>query len=215
MAIKRILKINYSWTELFNFLNSFNCHRLELLRTAPLPILKTHNNHHILRWYEWGLLVFCKQKLFQLAAIVTLKGMRYTICKMTAKRAAANSMEINAYIEARSLLGLKPVEIHCDVCDIYGGGQMSHRSVCRWEAKFKAGQQDLKDSARSGRPPTTTATKSNIKKITDLLNQNARYTVRALARLANFSLARVHGILRKHLKLRKINARWRPLLLTD
>ena len=30
-------EINNSWTELFNFQNSFNCHCLELLRTAPLP----------------------------------------------------------------------------------------------------------------------------------------------------------------------------------
>ena len=29
-------------------------------------------NHHILRWCEWGLLVFCKQTPFQLAAIGTL-----------------------------------------------------------------------------------------------------------------------------------------------
>ena len=57
-----MLKINNSWTELFNFQTSFNCHLLELLRTAPLPIHKvSHNNHHILRWYEWGLLVICKQ----------------------------------------------------------------------------------------------------------------------------------------------------------
>ena len=40
MANKRILKINNSWTELFNFQNSFYCHKLELLRTAPLPIHK-------------------------------------------------------------------------------------------------------------------------------------------------------------------------------
>ena len=40
MAIKKKLKINNSWTELFNFQTSFNCHRLELLRTAPLPIYK-------------------------------------------------------------------------------------------------------------------------------------------------------------------------------
>ena len=39
-AIKRILKINSSWTELFNFQNSFNCHGLELLRTAPFTIHK-------------------------------------------------------------------------------------------------------------------------------------------------------------------------------
>ena len=37
---KRILKIDNSWPELFNFQNSFNC--------------------HILRRYEWDLLVFCK-----------------------------------------------------------------------------------------------------------------------------------------------------------
>ena len=40
MAIKTILKINNSWTELFDFQNSFNRHWLELLRTAPLPIHK-------------------------------------------------------------------------------------------------------------------------------------------------------------------------------
>ena len=44
--VQGIQKINNSWTELFNFQNSFNCH---------------HNNCHILRWREWELLVFCKQ----------------------------------------------------------------------------------------------------------------------------------------------------------
>ena len=44
---------------------------MELLRTAPLPI---HNNYYILRWYEWDLLVFCKQTPFYLGAIGTLKG---------------------------------------------------------------------------------------------------------------------------------------------
>ena len=33
--------------------------------------------------------------------------------------------------------------------------------------------------------------------------------------MTNFSLARVHGILKKQLKVRKINARWIPYLLTD
>ena len=38
MVIKRILKINSSWPELLNFQNSFNCHWLDFLRTAPLSI---------------------------------------------------------------------------------------------------------------------------------------------------------------------------------
>ena len=97
---------------------------------------------------------------------------------MTGKR-AENSMKIRAYIKARSLLGLKQVGIHREVCDIYGKGHMSHRSVGRWVAKYKAGHRDFKDAARSGRPPTS-ITKSNIKKITDLLNEDVRYIVRDL-----------------------------------
>ena len=47
---------------------------------------------------------------------------------MTGKR-AKKAMEIRAYIKARSLLGLKPVEIHREVYDIYRQGQISHRSI--------------------------------------------------------------------------------------
>lgn len=43
-----------------------------------------------------------------------------------------------------------------------------------------------------------------------------KYTMRILARITNLLLARVHGILKKkNLKLRRINARWIPHLLSD
>ena len=63
---------------------------------------------------------------------------------MTGKR-AKNSMKIRTYTQARSLLGVKPVDIHRDVCDIYGDGQMSHWSVCRWVTKFKVGVMQRND----------------------------------------------------------------------
>lgn len=44
--------------------------------------------------------------------------------------------QIRAYIEGRSLLDIYPVDIHREVCDIYGNGQMSRRSGCRWVNKF-------------------------------------------------------------------------------
>ena len=81
-------------------------------------------------------------------------------------------------------------------------------------AKFIAGQQQLKDAARLGRPATTT-TKGDIEKKRNIIKTDARFTVRQLARRTNLSLARVHEILKKHLKVRKINARWIPHLLTD
>ena len=73
---------------------------------------------------------------------------------MTGKK-VENSMKIRVYIKARSLLCFKPVDIHREVCDIYGEGQMSNRCVCRWVSKLMAGEKDLTDAARSGRPRTT------------------------------------------------------------
>ena len=70
---------------------------------------------------------------------------------MTGKR-AENVHKIRAYIKGKSLLSIKSVDIHNEVCDINGEDQMSHRTVCRWIAKFCAGQQQLKDAARPGRP---------------------------------------------------------------
>ena len=81
---------------------------------------------------------------------------------MTGKR-AENVLEIRAYIKGRSLLSIKAVDIHREMCDIYGEGQMSHRTDCWWVAKCSAGQQQLKDVARPGNPATTT-TKGNREK---------------------------------------------------
>ena len=122
---------------------------------------------------------------------------------MTGKR-AENVLEIRAYIKGtcRSLLGIKAADINRDVCDIYGEGQMSQTTVCRWVAKFSAWQQQLKYAASPGRPVTTT-TKGNIEKNPkSILKTDARFTVRQLARITNLSLARVHAIFKKHLKVR-------------
>ena len=73
---------------------------------------------------------------------------------------------------------------------------MSHRTVCRWVAKLRAGQQQLKDAARQCRPATTTS-KGNIEKIRHILKTDARFTVRQMAQMTNLSLARVHAILKK------------------
>ena len=122
---------------------------------------------------------------------------------------AENVLEIRAYIKGRSLLGIKAEDIHREVCDIYGEGQMSHRIVCMWVAKFSTGQQQLNDAARPGRSATTT-TKGYIEKNRNILKTDTRLTVSQLARMTNLSLARDHAILKKHLKVRKINARWIP-----
>ena len=85
--------------------------------------------------------------------------------QMTGKR-AENVLKIMAFIRGRSLtlLRLKSKDIHQEVCDIYGDGQMSFSTICRWVAKFQSGQQRLKDAARPDRP-VTSKTPKNVEKI--------------------------------------------------
>ena len=49
----------------------------------------------------------------------------------------------------------------------------------------------------------------------EIIEGDARYTVRDIARKVGISLSTVHLILKKHLKTRKISARLVPHLLTD
>ena len=52
-------------------------------------------------------------------------------------------------------------------------------------------------------------------KIKEIIEGDARFTVRDIARTVGISLSMVHLILKKHLKVRKTFARWVPHLLTD
>ena len=57
--------------------------------------------------------------------------------------------------------------------------------------------------------------KEIVSKIKEIIGGGARFTVRDIARKIGISLSTVHLILKKHLKVRKIFARWVPHLLTD
>lgn len=72
---------------------------------------------------------------------------------------------------------------------------MSHRPVCRWISKFITGYEHLKYAVRQDRP-VTVKTNNNIVKIQQILQKDAKYTMRQLARMTNLSLACVHDILK-------------------
>ena len=57
--------------------------------------------------------------------------------------------------------------------------------------------------------------KKSFPKIKEIIEGDARFTVRDIAQKVGISLSTVHLILKKHLKVRKISARWVPHLLTD
>ena len=91
---------------------------------------------------------------------------------------------------------------------------MSYDTVRRWKKKFESGVESIKNAPKSGRPKSASR-KEIVSKIKEIIEGDARFTVRDIARKLGISLSTVHLILKKHLKVRKISARWVPHLLTD
>ncbi|XP_018046256.1 PREDICTED: histone-lysine N-methyltransferase SETMAR-like [Atta colombica] len=95
------------------------------------------------------------------------------------------------------------------ICAVYGEGAVSERTVRKWFARFKAGDFNLEDQERPGRPSTT-----DEDQIKTLMENNPHYTTRKLAEMLNMSKSTIH----KHfVKLGYINRFdvWVPHDLTE
>ena len=96
----------------------------------------------------------------------------------------------------------------------YGPSCVSYDTVWQWKKKFESGVESIKNAPRSGRPKSASR-KEIVSKIKEIIEGDARFTVRDIAQKLGISLSMVHLILKKHLKVRKISARWVPHLLEN
>ena len=122
--------------------------------------------------------------------------------------------EIRAYIKARSKLGCSLKKLMTEISTAFGPSCVSYDTVRRWKKKFESGVESIKNAPKSGRPKSASR-KEIVSKIKEIIEGDARFTVRDIARKVGISLSTVHLILKKHLKVRKISVRWVPHLLTD
>ena len=91
---------------------------------------------------------------------------------------------------------------------------MSYDTVRSWKNKFESGEESIKNAPKSSRPKFASR-KEIVSKVKEIIEGDAIFTVRDIARKVGISLSTVHLILKKHLKVRKIFARWVLHLLTD
>ena len=59
--------------------------------------------------------------------------------------------EICSVIRYLSAKGVKAVEIHHNICEVYGQNIMSDGMVCKWVRAFKNGRKNVHDEEQSGR----------------------------------------------------------------
>ena len=122
--------------------------------------------------------------------------------------------EIRAYIKARSKLGCSLKKLMTEISTAFGPSCVSYDTVRRWKKKFESGVESIKNAPKSGRPKSASP-KEIVSKIKEVIEGDARFSVRDIARKVGISLSTVHLILKRHLKVKKISARWVPHLLTD
>ena len=77
---------------------------------------------------------------------------------------------------------------------------MSYDTVRSWKNKFESGVESIKNAPKSGRPKFATR-KEILSKIMEIIEGDARFTVRDIARKVGISLSTAHLILKKHLKI--------------
>ena len=118
-------------------------------------------------------------------------------------------------IRARSKLGCSLKKLMTEISTAFGPSCVSYDTVRRWKNKYESGVESIKNASKSGRPKSASS-KEIVSKIKEIIEGDARFTVRDIARKVGISLSTVNLILKKHLKVRrKISARWVPHLLTD
>ena len=91
---------------------------------------------------------------------------------------------------------------------------MAYDTVRRWIIKFESSVESIKNAPKSGRPKFASR-KEIVSKIKEIIEGDAKFTVCDIARKVGISLSTVHLILKKHMKVRNIFAKWVPHLLTD
>ena len=105
--------------------------------------------------------------------------------------------EIRAYIKARSKLGCSLKKLMTEISTAFGPSCVSYGTVRRWKKKIESGVKSIKNAPKSGRPKSASR-KEIVSKIKEIIEGDARFTVRNIARKVGISLSTVHFILKKH-----------------
>ena len=121
--------------------------------------------------------------------------------------------ELRAVIRFLSAKGTTPIDIHRQLCEVYGPQCMNVKNVRKWVREFMYGRTDVHDERRSGRPSVSAET---IAQVEQEMLEDRRATVRELCeRIPDVSKTTIDKILTEHLHYRKVRARWVPKMLSE
>ncbi|KAJ4436753.1 hypothetical protein ANN_16885 [Periplaneta americana] len=121
--------------------------------------------------------------------------------------------EVRSVIKFFNAQRIAPIEIHRQLCQVYGPKIMSKQMVRRWCRQFSEGRQSVHDEERSGRP--SLINDDRVELVRQCIMENHRFTItEPSSHFPHMSRSLLHEIVTKHLLFKKVYARWVPKNLT-
>lgn len=121
--------------------------------------------------------------------------------------------EVRSVIKFLNAQSIAPIDIHRQLCQVYGPNIMSKQMVRRWCRQFSEGRQSVHDEERIGRP--SLVNDDLLELVRQRIIENRRFTLTDLSsHFPQISRSLLHEIVTKHLLFKKVSARWVPKNLT-
>jgi len=95
----------------------------------------------------------------------------------------------------------------------YGDECLSRTEVFEWFKRFTVGKEEFRDDRHPG-SPSTSKTDASIEKVGEIIRQNRRLSIRAVAELINIDKETVQQILHNNFNMKKVCLKMVPRLLT-
>ena len=92
--------------------------------------------------------------------------------------------QVRSVIKVSHAQSIAPIEIHCQLCQVYGLNVVSKHMIHHWCRQFRTGRQRAHDEERSGRFPIIMD--DLVELVRDRIMENRRFTITELS--SNFPL---------------------------
>ncbi|KAJ4433038.1 hypothetical protein ANN_15295 [Periplaneta americana] len=114
--------------------------------------------------------------------------------------------EVRSVIKFFNAQSIAPIEIHRQLCQVYGPNIMSKQMVRRWCRQFSEGRQSVHDKERSGR--RSLINDDRVELVRQCIMENRRFTITELSsHFPQISRSLLHETVSKHMLFKKVCAR--------
>jgi hypothetical protein len=127
--------------------------------------------------------------------------------------AAPARCEVRAVIRVLNAKGVKPIDIHRQLTEVYGESCMDVKNVRKWCREFAACRTQIHDEERNGRPSISD---EPVAKFDQIMHQDPRITLDDLYFLVpEVSRSIIARTLTEKLEYRKMCSIWVPRMLKE